>query len=502
MKPIVISSAICGALADFEVTMRLCRETKDDGTIDTQMFAVTDPGALLWMGSDQDPNDLSKKNLYEVPIDLSANGLAATGVPVTATVVGFDFTPQTQRINTLFPDAKNVLCFEELTVTRSDGQTYDLIANSPKSTVPDPVADWTPAEEGKRMMYYSSDCLRATCRLCKTGAYGITCAYDRSYEFGPRDECANDEDNDCDANATCEDTENGYTCTCKPGWIPNKYDGQVSVHGNPGCDPAPEPAPWGEWGPCSVSCGGGTQSRERTDGSETETQDCNMDECPECECAGDDWMCDDAFNCPPESSCQMQNPADGALGFKCTLNEFGTCSVFGDPHIRTFDTAKNDVFGTGEYILAQHGINRDGTIDVDENGKPFGWSVIIDNVPLGEASEMKSVTFSFTVDDEDATIHCEGTTCSTTNTGQWLANTNLDTYTDDDDNYVAEWEIPGKGVTAKYTADNKFELKIAALYKEKVEGLCGQYDEDCHNDFTKKSQRQQLQQRGARWMRQ
>ena len=33
-------------------------------------------------------------------------------------------------------------------------------------------------------------------------------------------ECANNADNDCDANADCFDTKGGYTCTCADG-----YDG-------------------------------------------------------------------------------------------------------------------------------------------------------------------------------------------------------------------------------------------------------------------------------------
>jgi len=486
MKHVFYSSLVCGVLADFDITMRLCREKKKNGKIETQKNAVTEDHAKLWMGSDQDPDDLGKHNLYEVPIDLGHGSLASTGAPVTATVIGHDFTPDTIRINTYFPDSQNVLCFEELTVTRSDGETFDLIELSPKSTVPDPVVDWIPAVPGKKMMYYTNNCGRVDCNLCKTGAFQITCATDRSYEFKPINECADDDDNDCDANATCEDTEYGYTCTCNaPQWVPNKFEGQVSQSGEPGCEKGPEPEPWTPWGPCTVTCGKGTQIRERADQSETETKDCDMGECPECDCAGTDMICDDAFNCADGESCQQTNPLEGAMGMKCISNEFGSCTVYGDPHVSTFDNAKNDVFGTGEYVLAQHGFNRDGTID-SVGGEEFAWSVIIDNEATGQASSLNGVNFYLKQGAIEGNVHCSRDSCISSNS-DFAAAVELETYTNDDNQFEAVWKIPGKGVLMKYVANHWFDLRVAAMYKEKVEGICGQYDANCQNDFTKKT---------------
>ena len=491
MKKFLYSSLLCGVLADFEVTMRLCREKKKNGKIQVQRNAVTETGAFLWMGSDQDPDALGKHNLYEVPVDLGHDGELAKGKPVTATVKGHDFTPDTTRINTYFPDSENVLCFEELTVTRSDGETFDLIELSPKSTVPDPETDWTPAVEGKKMMYYTNNCARIECNLCKTGAFQITCATDRSYEFKPINECENDEDNDCDENATCDDTQYGYTCTCNaPQWVPNYLMGQVSQHGEPGCDKGPEPEPWTPWGPCSVTCGQGTQTRERADKSETETKDCDMGECPECECAGDDMICDDAFNCPDGESCQQTNPLEGKMGMKCTPNEFGSCTVYGDPHVSTFDNAKNDVFGTGEYLLAQHGIDRDGSCNA-AGGDEYCWSVIIDNEATGQASSLNGVTFYVKQGEMEGTVTCSRDNCEVDGAPAPFARAvDLNMYTNDDDKFEAVWKIPGAGVIMKYVADHWFELKVAAMYKEKVEGICGQYDANCQNDFTVKGETQ------------
>ncbi|XP_046547303.1 uncharacterized protein LOC124257313 [Haliotis rubra] len=111
---------------------------------------------------------------------------------------------------------------------------------------------------------------------CQDGWTGDTCSI-------PPDYCAHGE---CQNSAICENGNGNYTCKCLKGFK-GQLCQELVVNGN-----------WGEWSKmteCSVSCGGGTRSRSRRcdspppdeggdacDGVSEETQQCNIDACPEC----------------------------------------------------------------------------------------------------------------------------------------------------------------------------------------------------------------------------
>ncbi|XP_046560531.1 uncharacterized protein LOC124269544 [Haliotis rubra] len=111
---------------------------------------------------------------------------------------------------------------------------------------------------------------------CQDGWTGDTCSI-------PPDYCAHHE---CQNSAICENGNGNYTCKCLKGFK-GQLCQELIVNGN-----------WGEWSKkteCSVSCGGGTRSRSRRcdspppdeggdacDGVSEETEQCNIDACPEC----------------------------------------------------------------------------------------------------------------------------------------------------------------------------------------------------------------------------
>ncbi|KAK3095541.1 hypothetical protein FSP39_015906, partial [Pinctada imbricata] len=88
--------------------------------------------------------------------------------------------------------------------------------------------------------------------------------------------------NPCQNSGTCYDEGMDYTCTCSGDWI-----GQRCTDKNGGW------SDWGSWGSCSLTCGGGTRSRDRTctnptpigtgstcSGDSTSTESCNTQNCP------------------------------------------------------------------------------------------------------------------------------------------------------------------------------------------------------------------------------
>ncbi|XP_052801058.1 uncharacterized protein LOC128231848 isoform X3 [Mya arenaria] len=93
-------------------------------------------------------------------------------------------------------------------------------------------------------------------------------------------------DSECKNGATCQNDVSNYTCICPFGFYGQICE-QKAVNGN-----------WSAWSgftACSVTCGGGFMTRLRTcdspkpdpegmpcEGNNTETEICNVDECPSC----------------------------------------------------------------------------------------------------------------------------------------------------------------------------------------------------------------------------
>ncbi|XP_062573264.1 uncharacterized protein LOC134235178, partial [Saccostrea cucullata] len=131
----------------------------------------------------------------------------------------------------------------------------------------------------------SNPCINGACQdkldgfecHCFYGFYGKTCD-------GNIDDCT---DNACDNNSTCVDGASNYTCVCLDGFKGDLCE-IAMVDGSWG--------KWGEWTPCSVTCGNGTQQRKRfcnhpapdnggqqCPENEFDVKPCMMDECTVCD---------------------------------------------------------------------------------------------------------------------------------------------------------------------------------------------------------------------------
>ena len=148
---------------------------------------------------------------------------------------------------------------------------------------------------------------------------------------------------------------------------------------------------WQEWGECSASCAGGTRTRTGVKGGlpATEERVCNMEACPflpgnfpECSCPDDKWVC--ANQCAnKKQTCQRSSLELDT--WHCLPANFGRCYAWGDPHVVTFDSANNDVYGVANYRFAQVKNSEIGTI-LDNKFNKLRWEMHMKTRPWGRVS--------------------------------------------------------------------------------------------------------------------
>jgi hypothetical protein len=152
--------------------------------------------------------------------------------------------------------------------------------------------------------------------VCKPGYSGTPTWNGASWDGTCTDinECAN---SPCGTGGTCTNLENAYSCSCASG-----YDGGgtntpctcTAINGGW--------SSWSGWSGCSVSCGGGTQSRSRScnspspnvcgaacSGSTSQSQSCNTQAC----CKGNGGPCSSDSDCC-NGTCYGDADGDGYAG--------------------------------------------------------------------------------------------------------------------------------------------------------------------------------------------
>ena len=155
--------------------------------------------------------------------------------------------------------------------------------------------------------------------ICLNTAGGFVCSCNPGYSGDgvtctDVNECAN---SPCGTGGTCTNLENAYSCSCASG-----YDGGGT---NTPCTCTAINGGWSDWSAwsgCSVSCGGGTQTRARTctnpspnvcgaacSGSTSESQSCNTQSC----CKSNGSTCSSGGDCC-SGQCYPDLDGDGYKG--------------------------------------------------------------------------------------------------------------------------------------------------------------------------------------------
>ncbi|XP_063043702.1 zonadhesin, like [Engraulis encrasicolus] len=213
----------------------------------------------------------------------------------------------------------------------------------------------------------------------------------------------------------------------------------------------------------SDSCGcKHTNGQYYQPGEEFYTSDCDL----KCRCNPPFVSCSSG-ECPPSQQCGVQG---GILG--CYPISTSTCIASGDPHYTTFDKRKYDFMGNCTYLMSK---------PCNTTSVPH-YEVHVTNE---NRNNNKRISYVAAVH-----VYVHGMTISILKGGTVRINgTNVNLPV----NPAADVSVfkSGKhytvamsfGVTVRYDGNHYMDIKVIAAYKEKVCGLCGDYDGNPNDDF-------------------
>lgn len=195
----------------------------------------------------------------------------------------------------------------------------------------------------------------------------------------------------------------------------------------------------------------------------------NLDSCRSCRCLNGDIRCS-VLKCP-ETKCRsneqlVQNPKECCA--KC-VEKAGTCTVFGDPHFKTFDGKFFSFQGSCKYLLAKDCHDDTFTIRLTNDGRntsKSSWTKTVTikikgiRVNLGQKMRVKVNGSRVTLPYSNYSISSierlpEGV----------LLKTDL-------------------GVMVEWDGNNFLQVTVPSSYKRKMCGLCGNYNGIVRDDLT------------------
>ncbi|XP_041476669.1 BMP-binding endothelial regulator protein-like [Lytechinus variegatus] len=150
------------------------------------------------------------------------------------------------------------------------------------------------------------------------------------------------------------------------------------------------------------------------------------------------------------------------------IEKNGVCTVFGDPHYRSFDGRLFNFQGRCKYLLAADCSTNDFRVRVRNDGrntKSFSWTKTV-FLTLGKHSITLLQDYVVRVNRETITV-------------PYSIDTAFRIYKDSY-NVIVETNI---GIILSWDGDSFVELSVPPQYKSKMCGLCGNYNGDRHDDL-------------------
>ncbi|CAH1399385.1 unnamed protein product [Nezara viridula] len=194
-----------------------------------------------------------------------------------------------------------------------------------------------------------------------------------------------------------------------------------------------------------------------------------VDQCKSCSCKSGQVKCvaelcnESNKPCPPNHKLVT---VPGQCCSKCVESD-GVCTVFGDPHYRTFDGKFFSFQGSCKYQLAADCANHTFSIRVTNDARgtrTSSWTKTVSmkmkdmKVNLGEKRRVK-------INGERVKVPYESTSVTVTNTDGWV---------------LVETKL---GIKLSWDGDSFLELSVPPKYKGLLCGLCGNFNSISRDDM-------------------
>ncbi|XP_071487183.1 BMP-binding endothelial regulator protein-like [Diadema antillarum] len=173
-----------------------------------------------------------------------------------------------------------------------------------------------------------------------------------------------------------------------------------------------------------------------------------------------------ARNLTCESNFELKRPT-GECCPRC-VEKNGVCTVFGDPHYRSFDGRLFNFQGRCKYLLAADCVTNDFRVKVRNDGrhtKSFSWTKTVFLTFDGYAIRL--------MQDYVVRVNYDTVTLPYSVTSSFRIY--RESY-----NVIMETK---SGITLSWDGDSFVELSVPPKYKSKMCGLCGNYNADRHDDL-------------------
>ncbi|NP_001158389.1 crossveinless 2 precursor [Saccoglossus kowalevskii] len=225
-----------------------------------------------------------------------------------------------------------------------------------------------------------------------------------------------------------------------------------------------------EAGKCCPECLDYTCSENSNIYMESETWFKEDDSCVQCTCKRgkitcDHIQCDNIVDCPYDHTLTK---GDGECCYRCVEN-MGVCTVFGDPHYKTYDGRLYNFQGTCKYVL---------TSDCHDNS----FIVRVKNSARNTASFSWTKSVYITIGDYDVTFHQGLNVRYKQHPISLPFEESSVFYIEIRENMVTM--TTRLGMVIRWDGDSYLEVVIPISYKNKVCGLCGNYNGNLWDDYT------------------
>ncbi|XP_038049180.1 BMP-binding endothelial regulator protein-like isoform X2 [Patiria miniata] len=192
--------------------------------------------------------------------------------------------------------------------------------------------------------------------------------------------------------------------------------------------------------------------------------------CETCQCVGGEAVCS-TETCPATPDVCQKNHAlrvpEGECCSKC-IEKNALCSVFGDPHYRTFDGRLFNFQGTCKYILASDCADRTFTVRVRNEGRQtssFAWTRTVFISILGHRVTLMQ-DYAVRVDKQEVALPYEVPEALRIRSDGFLIRVSTKI-----------------GLEVTWDGDSLVEVSMPPAFKNKVCGLCGNYNGNRLDDF-------------------